>query len=321
MFQNNPLTGAIFLLAILVNSLVAREALGAQGVSALMLFGGAILGTVVGTATAKLLGADRGLIGAGLYGFNGTLVGIAFPFYLQTTPLMIVYLVIGAAFSSIIMSTLLSVLGQWEIPALTAPFVLTTWLFLVPVWSFAGLRGTGFLPLPGLSSAPASAAALDFSGFWQGTLEGVGEVMFQIHWLAGIIFLIGILVNSRISFVFALIGSLIGLIVGYAMGASTEMLSLGLYGFNPVLTGIALGGFFFVLDWKSALYAIFGIVVTTIIMGALVSALAPLGLPALTWPFILVTWFFIGAKPFFSQLRAVPPAKATTPEGNLSLAV
>lgn len=318
MFQNNPITGGLFLLAILANSIVAGSDLASQGVNALMLFAGAIVGTAVSTATAMLLGADRGLISAGLYGFNGTLVGIALPFFFQTDALLVVYLIFAAAFSTVIMSTLLNILGRWEVPALTAPFVIATWMFIVAGWSFQGLQGTKFLGPPTLLAMPTAAGTLGVDALWQGFLEGVGEVMFQVHWIAGIIFLIGILVNSRISFAFALIGSLVGMAVGMAMGANPSMVGIGLYGFNPVLTGIALGGLFYVLDWKSALYALFAMVITAIAMGAMVAALAPIGLPALTWPFIMVTWLFIFAKALFTRLRAVPPAAATTPEGNLA---
>jgi urea transporter len=319
MFQNNPITGALFLVGILVNSIVASSALSELGVNPAMLVIGAVLGTLVSTGTAVLLGADRGLLSAGLYGFNGTLVGIALPFFFQTTPLLVVYMVVCAVLSTVIMAMLLNLLGQWEVPALTAPFVLATWLFLVAFGSFGQLEGTGLLAVPGFAAAPAALDPLTIDTIWQGILQGVGQVMFQINWIAGIIFLVAIFINSRISALFALIGSVIGLGVGVLLGADTSLIGGGLYGFNTVLTGIALGGVFFVLDWKSAIYAVLGMVVTSIAMGGIAALLAPFGLPALTWPFIMVTWFFIFAKAMFSQLRAVPPAAASTPEGNLKV--
>ncbi|HMQ35109.1 MAG TPA: urea transporter [Chloroflexaceae bacterium] len=320
MFQNNPLTGALFLLAILVNSFVAGADLVAQGVSPFMLFGGALLGTVVSTLTAMLLGADRGLVSAGLFGFNGTLVGIALPFFFQTDALLVLLLILAAACSTVVMAALLNALGQWEVPALTAPFVITTWFFLAAMGGFAALRPTAFLAPPALQAQPGAFTGLGLDAIWQGALMGAGEVMFQLHWVAGAIFLVGILVNSRISFAFAILGSLIGLGVASLMGAPAGMIGAGLHGFNPVLTGIALGGFFYVLTWKSALYAVFAMVITTVVMAAMVTMLAPAGLPALTWPFIVTTWLFIFAKAMFGQLRAVAPARATTPEGNLRAA-
>jgi urea transporter len=317
MFQNNPITGALFLVGILANSIIASSTLSELGVNPAMLVIGAVLGTLISTGTAVLLGADRGILSAGLYGFNGTLVGIALPFFFQTTPLLVVYLVICSALSTIIMAMLLNFLGQWEVPALTAPFVLATWIFLVAFGSFGHLEGTGLLAVPGFAAAPASLEPLTIDQMWQGALQGVGQVMFEIHWVAGIIFLVAILVNSRISALFALIGSIIGMGVAVLLGADTALIGGGLYGFNTVLTGIALGGVFFVFNWKTAIYAVLGMVVTSIAMGGIAALLAPMGLPALTWPFIMVTWFFIFAKPMFSQLQAVPPAEAGTPEDNM----
>ena len=60
-FQNNPLTGGIFLIGIFYNSALLGTA--------------SLLGLTSSTLTAWLLGRDRGLIRNGLFGFNGVLVG------------------------------------------------------------------------------------------------------------------------------------------------------------------------------------------------------------------------------------------------------
>jgi urea transporter len=126
MFQNNPLTGLLFLVGIFVNSLK---------------FGGAaLLGLAGSTLAAYLLGADRGLIRNGLFGFNGVLVGIGLAFFLEFDFLLAVYIVLGAVVSTIVMMALINLLTPWDMPALTAPFVLTTWLFLWPKASFGALQ-------------------------------------------------------------------------------------------------------------------------------------------------------------------------------------
>src|ERR687898_2972978 len=62
MFQNNPLTGLLFLVGIFVNS--AK-------------FGGsALLGLAASTLAAYVLGADRALIRNRLFGFHGVRVGL-----------------------------------------------------------------------------------------------------------------------------------------------------------------------------------------------------------------------------------------------------
>jgi urea transporter len=306
MFQNNTYTGVLFLVGIFVNSVVFGIA--------------ALLGTIVSTATALLLGVERSLVRAGLFGFNGTLTGIALVFFLQPDPLAWVYLVVAAACSTVVMAALLNVLGKWETPALTAPFVFTTWFFLLASYQFGGLRGSPLLPAASLPRGVVEPGVPSGLAFVEGFFKGVAEVFFQDNVLTGAIFLVALLVSSRISCVAAILGSLIGLLVALALGAAEAPLRLGLYGFNPVLTAIALGGFFFVLDWKSALYAIFGCIVTTIVFAAMVAALAPMGIPTLTGPFVFTTWLFILAKPLLARLRPVAPAEATTPEGNLAAA-
>ena len=63
MFQNNALSGGLMLLGIAFNSWQLAVL--------------SVLGTVVSTLTASLSGYDKEDIRNGLYGFNGTLVGIA----------------------------------------------------------------------------------------------------------------------------------------------------------------------------------------------------------------------------------------------------
>lgn len=63
MFQNNSYSGALFLVGISYNSWLLGLA--------------ALLGTVISTAFAQFLRYSKEDIQNGLYGFNGTLTGIA----------------------------------------------------------------------------------------------------------------------------------------------------------------------------------------------------------------------------------------------------
>ena len=93
-FQNNPLSGLIILLGILFNSWIYAVI--------------CLSGVMASTLTALLLKADRALIRDGLYGFNGCLVALALVAFtgadFQTgalpSPAMAVYLLCGAAFST-----------------------------------------------------------------------------------------------------------------------------------------------------------------------------------------------------------------------------
>jgi len=304
MFQNNPITGLIFFAGIFYNSITL-------GVCA-------VLGTASATITAIILGTDKNLVRAGLFGFNGTLAGIALPFFFTYDHTLLIYVVVNGAFSAIIMAALLNFFGKWDIPALTAPFVLSTWLLMFCVYKFGYLKaGASIAPAIPDPKAIIELGQITGATFWQGITKGVGEVMFQDNVITGIIFIIAILVNSRISAIFAVLGSVLGLLTALAMGSPELPVHLGLYGFNSVLCGIAMGGVFFYLDWRSTLYAIACIVAGSIAMGSISVFLEPIGMPALTWPFIIVTWFFLFGKTIFTKIKAVPVAEAGKPEENL----
>lgn len=65
---------------------------------------------------------------------------------------------------------------------------------------------------------------------------------------------------------------------------------------------------FFVLDIAAAVYAILAVATTALVFAAASAALEPLGMPALTSPFVLVVWFFLLASTLFPRLRALEGA-------------
>jgi urea transporter len=310
MFQNNPLTGLLFLVGIFVNS----AKLGGAG----------LLGLAASTLAAYLLGADRSLIRAGLLGFNGILVGIALAFFFEFDFLVAVYIVLGAAVSTIVMMTLINLLTPWDMPALTAPFVVTAWLLLFAVYQFDFLHPTELIAPatlhPGaavqtdLRELATGSGGLTAANLAHGFFRGVGEVMFEDNLLTGVIFLVAILVNSRISAAFAVLGSAVALLTALALGANGFLIYHGLYGFNAVLCAIALGGLFFVLTWKSAIYALLAAAFSVVAFAGIAVLLSPIGMPALTAPFVLTTWLFLWPKASFAALQPVALADVTTAE-------
>ena len=86
MFQNNAVSGLLMLVGIACNSWL------------LALF--ALLGNFVGTLTAFFSGYSKEDIEDGLYGFNGTLVGIAVGIFMETGIASLLLLVAGSVLST-----------------------------------------------------------------------------------------------------------------------------------------------------------------------------------------------------------------------------
>lgn len=295
MLQNNSFAGLLFLAGVFYNS---------------FLFGsGVLIGTAASTLTAVLLGADRQRVRAGLFGFNGALVAIALLYFLHPTALAWVYVVVAAASTTIMMTALSRFLDTWKIPALTAPFVVTTLLFILASARFGRLQVTDVLPVAGLPQAATVEGIVTWTTLVQGLFNGIAQVFFQSNFVTGMFFAAGLLVGSRKACVAAIAGSLAGLLVAWGMGAGEPAIRAGAFGFNGVLTAIALcGGVFLHNTTSSMLFGLFAVVVTAVVFAAMSAALQPIGMPALTSPFVLVTWLFLLASPRFKRLPAAPTA-------------
>ncbi|MER0215800.1 MAG: urea transporter [Nitrosomonas sp.] len=290
-FCCNAVTGLIFLIALYVGGITAGIA--------------ATVGVISSTVAAYLLGFSEDDIDAGLYGFNGTLVGPCLFLFLENTPQLWLYVVLASILSTVVLAALMRILQPYNIPASTSPFVLTCWMFLVAVYAFDGFSRGPVLPPPGIPTdiAAASVVSTEFAAFTQASAEawytaiakGIGEVMFADSIIVGILFLTGIAITSLRGAFMAFSGAVVGVAVPVLLGADKTLIEMGLYAFNPVLTMMAVGWVFLKPSTGSAILALLAGVLTIICQAGLASFLAPIGLPTLTFPFVLVMWMFLFA--------------------------
>ena len=195
--------------------------------------------------------------------------------------------------------------------ALTFPFVLTTWLLLLATYGFSGLAGTA-LPAGNVVTAfqPYEASPLQFIDLVQGVLQSISQVFLKGSGVAALLLLVGLAVNSVAAAAFALAGAILAVLTAHLFGAESDMITGGLLGFSPVLTAIALGTVFYQPSWRVAAYTAAGTIFTVIAQAALNVALTPFAIPALTAPFVLVTWLFLLPR---QRLEETPAATADAP--------
>ena len=250
---NNVTTGILFLVGIFYNS-------WAMGI-------GAIIGVFVGTFTAIFLKYDTNDINQGLYGYNGALVGLAIVCFFGFNTPSVIALIFGSTLSSIIRK----VMSTWKLPPYTAPFIVSTWIVMFLLITFK------IIPLQAAQLSNASNLALI-----PAISRGIGQVMFQENVISGIILFIGILVSSRISALYTLLGSSLGVIVAFASSLPLNMINIGLFGFNAVLCGIAFSN----KRWSYVILAIVSMVTSVFVMFGMIN----LGIITLTSPFVISTW-------------------------------
>lgn len=285
MLQNNPLTGALFLAAIVWASLVA---------DAYRLAIAAVVAVIVATLTARWLHVDTEELEAGLHGYNATLVGLALGTFLAPGPLLWVYVVFGAVISVIATLATFKALKHVGLPALTAPFVLVTWLMLLASYGFAGLSGTS-LPFGAVVGAYQAyqSAPLDILGFVQGVFKSISQVFLKADGIAALLLIAGLFVSSLAAAAFAVGGAIIAVAIAHLFGAESDLITGGLLGFSPVLTAITLGTVFYRPSPRVAVYAALGAAFTAVTQAAMNVAFTPFAIPALTAPFVLVSWMFL----------------------------
>jgi len=294
MLQDNPLSGVLFLAAIAWGSYAA----GAPQIAI-----GGLVALITATLTAIWVRADEKSLAEGLYGFNGILVGLALPTFLAPDHLLWAYVILGGAVSTIVMMWTVKLVTPWG-AALTAPFVVTTWLLLLATYGFAGLTGAA-LPTGRVVVAFQAVASdpLRFNDFMQGVSHSVSQVFLKGNGLSALLLLAGLAVSSVAAAAFALAGAILAVLVAHVLGAESDLITGGLLGFSPVLTAIALGTVFFRPSLRVALYAALGTAFTVVAQAALNVALTPFAIPALTAPFVLVTWMFMAPRESFETSR------------------
>ena len=137
--------------------------------------------------------------------------------------------------------------------------------------------------------------------------------------LVGIIFVIALAINSRRAAAFAVIGSIAGSLVGLALGielvpaslsSPDNALTYGIFGFNSVLTAIALGDTFLQKGRSATTAAIIGALVTGFITASLIWFTKAFGLPVETSAFVLTTWIFLFAALKLSNMKLAGPPPA-----------
>ncbi|WOH36042.1 urea transporter [Thalassotalea fonticola] len=129
-----------------------------------------------------------------------------------------------------------------------------------------------------------------FHHFINSFLRSFSQIMLQRNALTGLLFCLGIGLNSPTMLLGGVIATLSGLFTASLGKFTSESIQSGLYGFNSALVGIAVF-FFLPFDVISLVLAIFGGVLSTVTMHFILVKIPKI--PAFTAPFVISTWLLL----------------------------
>ncbi|QAY84919.1 urea transporter [Pseudomonas arsenicoxydans] len=254
--QRHPLCGLLCLLAILF--------------TAPALLGGALLGGVAGLLTAQRRGYAKADRQAGLFSYNGVLLGLLLSLYFPWSAMLPLAIIACGGLSAMITQQWLkrARLSQY-LPAYTSPFVMLSWLLLC----FA------------TPSTQAHLIEINTLNMLAAPLKGLGQVMFLGHPLAGAMIAAGLLIADRRAFCWALLASVAGM--GWSLfNHDFYSALLGLGSYNAVLAALAFSS-----QRQPSWQPLVGIALALL----LTPMFAAVGMPTLTAPFILACWLLRAA--------------------------
>lgn len=260
-FQSNELTGLFFLVAVLVASPISAAYLLVAGIMA---------------PAGRMLLGDRGaVLSTGLPGLNPGLIALSLPAFFHTgwTDVgMWVVLVVCVAIAIVMVRIFLAIL---PFPILVLPFLIIFWVLYALAPDLAVLR-----PIE-----PSAFATATFHPL-KAEFLSLGQSLFSPTILSGVLFAAGVLLSNWRHGVLAVIGAAIGTVVSYYYrDVDAGSVNFGLYGFNGVLTAVAV----FVTCGGKLRLAVLGALLATIMM----PAVADLGVQTLSAPFAFTTWLML----------------------------
>jgi urea transporter len=272
-FLRGALIGILMLVVTLVNPNVSVA--GVIAVMSAYLF-------------ARFIRMDKEFLKSGFYTYNPLLVGLSIGYLFRVTPLTIFLVVAAGILTFVFTNMLFSIFSYYlKLPILSLPFAVIS--------SIAYLASSQYSNLFVNSLYPGFTTSLElYLPVWiSGLLKALGSILFVPDVTAGLVFLLIIVVSSRILFLLVIIGYYSGTLLTAAMVGSFQQAFVDLNHFNFILIAIAIGGIFLIPSPRTYVMAILAVATSILLVGSVEVFWSAFGIPAFTLPFNLVSLAFI----------------------------
>jgi urea transporter/murein DD-endopeptidase MepM/ murein hydrolase activator NlpD len=274
-----------------------------------------VIAVVITQLSALSFHFDHKNIREGTYSYNSAMIGVALGILYQLNFSLIIFITVASILTFLLTVWFMNQLAVKGLPFLSMPFLLVIWLVM--------LGGNGFSSLDLVAKTNYSLIQIypelfyhvtEFVGTWPFAdvfymyFRSLGAILFQYNDLAGILIAVGILFQSRISFVLSLYGFVLGFLFYRYMEADFSQLIYSYIGFNFILTAIALGGFFIVASRRSLFLLVFVIPLIAMIISGTHGLFLFFNLPMYSLPFnitVLLVLYMLNQRAYPGKLHRV----------------
>ncbi|MBN2639148.1 MAG: urea transporter [Bacteroidales bacterium] len=292
------------------------------------LFG--LISVLTAAITGKILGFNKETMQKGLLGFNSLLTGLGLGIYFSPSIYLLILVILASLFTFLISVSLQGIIGKYGLPFLSVPFILGLWAFMLASKSFEvlGLNERGIYTLNELYVLGGTHLVKAYDYLNNLTLPdpvrayffSLSAILFQYNILTGFIIAVGLLLFSRIAFSLSLIGFFIAFGFYHIIGAEVTTYDYSFFGFNYILSSIALGGFFLIPSRNAYLWMILVIPFVAILTISLNAVFMQFRIPIYSLPFNLVVMLFLYSLKFrekYSYSLSEVYFQHNSPEKNL----
>ncbi len=309
MMCSNATTGAyLFLAMLLVSYQIALLSL---------------IGVFISSMTAYLLWARPFHVNSGLYGYNGAVLGIAWPWLFPLTPLSIIIFLVLSSLSSVILKFLTerSIRTRINLPVLTTPALILVWLvfFIIQIFpQFHELPGPDKIIVRYTTDFNSNLIAL-LGKEWTWNNVAWGLKIFQKHLLVFVLILCGVYKHSRISTMVILVSTLFTCLLVYLAGGLLALGMIDEYFYNAVPCAAALSGVLLVYNRSTIFLSLAAVV---IVVGVVYLGIHFAPFPVFIAPFnlVILSLYFLVKQRILNRARgfyAVPTELIYNPETGL----
>lgn len=285
---------------------------------------------LVTTAFSLLLGLNKKKITDGVYGFNALLTGLGIGVAIMPSPAFYTILIFISLATLLLTLTIEGVFTKYELPYLTLPFLFSIWLVILATRNYTALTPgeSGIFTLNVLYNRGGKLFfdlylwfdTLSWPVFITTYFKSLGAIIFQYHLFAGLLIAAGLIIYSRIAFVYSVVGFIAAWLFYLAIGANIHDLDYSFVGFDHILTAIAIGCFFTIASKWSMIWVLIITPLVSMLMTASIEMLSFYQLPVFSLPFNIVVILFLYALKFRERMTNKPELvyiQHFSPEKNL----